>query len=93
MVFAMEWQQQLKDKAELFGFQALNAPDTRQRVRARVMATEYRKALSMCNTTEANPPCTFPADHWMRQGCRRARTGSCAIVPAVRETAPPETQQ
>jgi hypothetical protein len=76
----MEWQQHLNERAELFGHLALSAPDTRQRVRARVMATEYRKALTMCNTTEANPLCSFPPDHWMRRGCRRARTGSCAIV-------------
>ena len=76
----MEWQRHLRDQAELFGHLARNAHDTRQRVRARVMATEYRKALDMCNTTEADAPCTFAPDHWMRRGCRRARTGSCAIV-------------
>ena len=92
----MEWQQQLKERADLFGHLARGAPDARQRVRARIMATEYRKALDMCNTTEADAPCTFAPDHWMRRSCRRARTGSCAIVSAidavVDDAAPRESQ-
>ncbi|HXP72780.1 MAG TPA: hypothetical protein VN823_01420 [Stellaceae bacterium] len=84
----MEWQQHLQERATRYADIARTSSDPRRRVQAKLTAGEYQAALSVCNTTEANPTCRFAPDHWLRKGCRRAQTGSCAIVPA----AAPETE-
>ena len=76
----MDWQRHLEERAARYGDIARTASDPRRRVQAKVTAREYEAAVTACNTTEADPTCPFAPDHWMRQGCRRARTGSCAIV-------------
>jgi|GEM_PF-5907376 hypothetical protein len=77
----MEWQQHLQERAARYADIARTATDRRRRVQAKLTAGQYQMALSACNTTEFDADCPFAPDHWMRQGCRRARTGSCAIVP------------
>src|SRR5262249_38314021 len=79
---AMEWQRHLQDRAARYADIARSASDPRRRVQARLTASEYEAALTICNTTEANPTCCFAPDHWIRQGCPRAQTDSCAIVLA-----------
>lgn len=86
----MEWQRHLRDRAARYADIAHCSSDPRRRVRARLTAGEYQAALTVCNTTEANVPCCFAPDHWLRQGCRRAQTGSCAIVQAAAPEAEPQ---
>ncbi|HEV3178151.1 MAG TPA: hypothetical protein VGZ72_19310 [Stellaceae bacterium] len=63
----MEWQQRLQDRAARYADIARCASDPRRRVQAKLTAGEYRAALIVCNTTEANPTCCFAPDHWIRQ--------------------------
>jgi len=86
----MNWQRHLQDRAARYADIAHCSSDPRRRVQARLTAGEYQAALSVCNTTEANAPCCFAPDHWLRQGCRRAQTGSCAIVPVAAPEAEPQ---
>ena len=76
----MDWQRHLEERTARFADIARTASDPRRRVQAKLTAREYEAALAACNTTEADPACPFAPDHWMRRGCRRAQTGSCAIV-------------
>ena len=77
----MEWQQHLQERAARYADIARRTGDPRQRVQAKLTAGIYQAALSVCNTTEADVPCCFAPDHWIRKACRRAKTGSCAIAP------------
>ncbi|HKF70943.1 MAG TPA: hypothetical protein VKB68_04280 [Stellaceae bacterium] len=86
----MEWQRHLQERAARYADIARTAPDPRRRVQAKVTAREYEAALTACNTTEDNPDCCFAPDHWMRKGCRRAQTGSCAIVATPEPKAEPQ---
>jgi hypothetical protein len=87
---AMEWQRHPQDRAARYADIARSAGDPRRRVQARLTASEYQAALTVCNTTEASPTCCFAPDHWIRQGCRRAQTGSCAIVLASEPKTEPD---
>lgn len=78
----MDWQRHLQERAARYADIARMAADPRRRVQAKLTAREYEVALTACDTKEANPNCCFALDHWIRQGCRRAQTGSCAIVEA-----------
>ena len=86
----MDWQRHLEERAARYADIARSAADPRRRVQAKLIAREYEMALTACNTREADPGCPFAPGHWMRQGCRRARTGSCAIVEVAAPTAEPE---
>jgi hypothetical protein len=86
----MDWQRHLEERAARYADIARSATDPRRRVQAKLTAREYEMALSACNTREADPGCPFAEGHWMRQNCRRARTGSCAIVDGPAPTASPE---
>ena len=76
----MDWQRHLQERAVRYADIARTATDPRRRVQAKVTARDYEAALTVCNTREADASCCFAPDHWIRKGCRRARTGSCAIV-------------
>jgi hypothetical protein len=86
----MDWQRQLQERAARYGDIARTATDTRRRVQAKLTAGENQKALAVCSTREPNPNCCFSPDHWIRQGCRRAQTGSCAIIAQPEPKAEPE---
>jgi hypothetical protein len=66
-IATMESQQRLQDRAARYADIARCASDPRRRVQAKLTAGEYRAALIVCNTTEANPTCCFAPDHWIRQ--------------------------
>jgi hypothetical protein len=86
----MDWQRHLQERAVRYADIARMASDPRRRVQAKLTAREYEAALTACNTKEANANCCFAPDHWMRQGCRRAQTGSCAIIEQPEPKAEPE---
>ncbi len=89
----MDWQRHLEERAARYADIARAATDPRRRVQAKLTAREYEAALSACNTRESDPACPFAPNHWLRQGCRRARTGSCAIVEVPEPKAEPEPEQ
>lgn len=86
----MDWQRQLQERAARYSDIARTATDARRRVQAKLTAGEYQKALAVCDTRDPNPTCCFPPDHWIRLGCRRVQTGSCAIVEQTEPMAEPE---
>lgn len=86
----MEWQQHLQERAARYADIARTSSDPRRRVQAKLTAGEYQAALAACNTTEPNPTCCLAPDHWLRKGCRRAQTGSCAIVTAAEPKTEPQ---
>jgi hypothetical protein len=88
----MDWQRHLEERAARYTDIARTSSDPRRRVQAKLTAGQYQTALAACNTKEKDPPCPFAPDHWLRQGCRRAQTGSCAIVEAVEPKAEPEPE-
>jgi len=86
----MDWQRRLQERAARYTDIARTASDTRRRVQAKLTAGEYQKALAVCSTREPDPGCCFSPDHWLRQGCRRAQTGSCAIIEQSEPKAEPQ---